>query len=82
MLDRSLVLLWLVARAFKLVVSSRNLRLFRGLRKLADVVEEVVVEALARRRALFRIDLQHELEQVFEHAVLLAPLVVDDVVEE
>ena len=69
-------------RAFELVISCGNLCLLRRFGQLADIIEEVMVEALGRGRALPWVNFEHELEQIFKHAVLLAPLVVNDIVEQ
>ena len=71
-----------VSRAFELVVSRRNLRFLCRFGQLANIVEEVMVEAFCGRWTLSWVYLEHELEQVFEHAVLLSPLVVNYIVEQ
>ena len=64
------------------MIGGRYLRFLCRLGSLALFVDKDMVEALACGRALFWINLQHELEQVFEHAVLLTPSIVYNIVEQ
>ena len=62
------------------MICGRHLRLLCRLGKLSYVVEEVVVKAFAGRWSLLRVNLEHKLEQVLKRAMLLTPLIADDVI--
>ena len=64
------------------MVCSGHLCLLCRLRRQAVVLQEWVLQTVAGRGPTDRVYLEHELEQVFEGCVLLAPLVIDYIVEQ